>query len=87
MFQDPPFSLRSVSVVVTAQFHNPSILNPDFLVSRKNRARGLEGLGDAYDASRVSSRASHSVTSRRSDSAPTDTCRPSGGLETVESSQ
>ncbi len=27
------FALRSVSVVVTAQFHNPSILNPDFLVT------------------------------------------------------
>ena len=27
-------ALRSVSVVVTAEFHNPSILNPDFLVSR-----------------------------------------------------
>ena len=26
--------LESVSVVVTAEFHNPSILNPDFLVSR-----------------------------------------------------
>lgn len=26
-----PFFLHSVSVVVTAQFHNPSILNPDFL--------------------------------------------------------
>lgn len=27
--------LKSVSVVVTAEFHNPSILNPDFLVSRQ----------------------------------------------------
>ena len=27
--------LRTVSVVVTAEFHNPSILNPDFLVSRE----------------------------------------------------
>ena len=26
--------LHSVSVVVTAEYHNPSILNPDFLVSR-----------------------------------------------------
>ena len=26
--------LHNVSVVVTAEFHNPSILNPDFLVSR-----------------------------------------------------
>ena len=25
----------AVSVVVTAEFHNPSILNPDFLASRK----------------------------------------------------
>ena len=29
------YQLHSVSVVVTAEFHNPSILNPDFLVSRK----------------------------------------------------
>ena len=35
MSEHPPFSLHSVSVVVTAQFHNPSILNPDFLVSRE----------------------------------------------------
>ena len=28
------FWLHSVSVVVTAGFHNPSILNPDFLKSR-----------------------------------------------------
>ena len=35
MSENPPFSLHSVSVVVTAQFHNPSILNPDFLVSRE----------------------------------------------------
>ena len=28
------FRLCNVSVVVTAEFHNPSILNPDFLVSR-----------------------------------------------------
>lgn len=27
--------LESVSVVVTAEFHNPSVLNPDFLVSRE----------------------------------------------------
>ncbi len=30
-----PYLLHSVSVVVTAEFHNPSILNPDFLVSRE----------------------------------------------------
>ena len=35
MSEDPPISLHSVSVVVTAQFHNPSILNPDFLASRE----------------------------------------------------
>jgi hypothetical protein len=35
MSENPAFSLHSVSVVVTAQFHNPSILNPDFLVSRE----------------------------------------------------
>ena len=35
MSENPAFSLHSVSVVVTAQFHNPSILNPDFLVSRQ----------------------------------------------------
>ena len=35
MSENPRFSLHSVSVVVTAQFHNPSILNPDFLVSRE----------------------------------------------------
>ena len=31
MSENPRFSLDSVSVVVTAEFHNPSILNPDFL--------------------------------------------------------
>ena len=35
MSENQRFSLHSVSVVVTAQFHNPSILNPDFLVSRQ----------------------------------------------------
>ena len=30
-----PYRLHSVSVVVTAEFHNPSILNRDFLVSRE----------------------------------------------------
>ena len=35
MSENPPISLHSVSVVVTAQFHNPSILNPDFLESRE----------------------------------------------------
>lgn len=35
MSENPPVSLHSVSVVVTAQFHNPSILNPDFLTSRE----------------------------------------------------
>lgn len=35
MSENPSVSLHSVSVVVTAQFHNPSILNPDFLKSRK----------------------------------------------------
>ena len=31
MPENTRFALRSVSVVVTAEFHNPSILNPDFL--------------------------------------------------------
>ena len=35
MSEKPRLALRSVSVVVTAEFHNPSILNPDFLVSRE----------------------------------------------------
>ena len=35
MPQDLPYWLHSVSVVVTAEFHNPSILNPDFLVSKE----------------------------------------------------
>ena len=35
MSEHPRVSLHSVSVVVTAQFHNPSILNPDFLASRE----------------------------------------------------
>lgn len=35
MSEKPHLALRSVSVVVTAEFHNPSILNPDFLVSRE----------------------------------------------------
>ena len=35
MPENPRFSLHSVSLVVTAEFHNPSILNPDFLVSRE----------------------------------------------------
>ena len=35
MSENPHASLHSVSVVVTAQFHNPSILNPDFLASRE----------------------------------------------------
>ena len=35
MPDDNPYRLHSVSVVVTAEFHNPSILNPDFLVSRE----------------------------------------------------
>ncbi len=30
-----PYRLHSVSVVVTAEFHNPSILNRDFLISRE----------------------------------------------------
>ncbi|MCY4509271.1 MAG: hypothetical protein OXG35_20270 [Acidobacteria bacterium] len=34
MVDTPPLRLHAVSVVVTAAFHNPSILNPDFLVSR-----------------------------------------------------
>ncbi len=34
MADEPSVRLHSVSVVVTAEFHNPSILNPDFLVSR-----------------------------------------------------
>ena len=35
MPQDLPYWLHSVSVVVTAEFHNPSILNPDFLESKE----------------------------------------------------
>ena len=35
LLQQTPYRLHSVSVVVTAEFHNPSILNPDFLVSRE----------------------------------------------------
>ena len=35
LLQKAPYRLHSVSVVVTAEFHNPSILNPDFLVSRE----------------------------------------------------
>ena len=34
MSEDTPYRLHAVSVVVTAEFHNPSILNPDFLGSR-----------------------------------------------------
>ena len=34
MIEETPYRLHSVSVVVTAEFHNPSILNRDFLVSR-----------------------------------------------------
>ncbi len=34
MSSDQSIHIDSVSVVVTAEFHNPSILNPDFLVSR-----------------------------------------------------
>ena len=34
MPEKPVFWLHSVSVVITAQFHNPSILNQDFLVSQ-----------------------------------------------------
>ena len=30
--EHPVFNLKSVAVVVAARFHNPSILNPDFLV-------------------------------------------------------
>ncbi len=33
MADEPRVRLHSVSVVVTAEFHNPSILNPHFLVS------------------------------------------------------
>ncbi len=33
--EETPYWLHSVSVVVTAEFHNPSILNPDFLTSRE----------------------------------------------------
>ena len=35
MPENPRFALRSVSVVVTAEFHNPSILNPDFLKTQE----------------------------------------------------
>ena len=35
MLEKPRLVLRTVSVVVNAEFHNPSILNPDFLVSRE----------------------------------------------------
>lgn len=34
MLEEPVLQLHSVSVVVTAQFHNPSILNRDFLISQ-----------------------------------------------------
>ena len=34
MLEESVLRLQSVSVVVTAQFHNPSILNPDFLISQ-----------------------------------------------------
>ncbi len=33
MSEETPLELHSVNVVVTAEFHNPSILNPDFLRS------------------------------------------------------
>jgi hypothetical protein len=33
--ENPRFNLNGVSVVVIAQCHNPSILNPDFLVAHK----------------------------------------------------
>lgn len=33
MSEETPLRLHSVGVVVTAEFHNPSILNPDFLKS------------------------------------------------------
>ncbi len=42
MTNEPHFWLHSVSVVVTAQFHNPSILNPDFLESREIVPEGWE---------------------------------------------
>ena len=35
MQHKPNYWLHSVSVVVTAEFHNPSILNPDFLKSQR----------------------------------------------------
>ena len=35
MSTEPLFQLRSVSVVVTAEFHNPTILNPDFLATHQ----------------------------------------------------
>ena len=35
MAEEPRIRLLQVSVVITAEFHNPSILNPDFLVSRE----------------------------------------------------
>ena len=34
MKNETPYRLHSVSVVVTAEFHNPSVLNRDFLASR-----------------------------------------------------
>lgn len=34
MKNETPYRLHSVSVVVTAEFHNPSVLNRDFLVSK-----------------------------------------------------
>ena len=42
MPQASPYWLHSVSVVVTAEFHNPSILNPDFLVSKEIVPEGWE---------------------------------------------
>ncbi len=42
MSSNSPFWLHSVSVVVTAEFHNPSILNQSFLVSQGIVPKGWE---------------------------------------------
>lgn len=53
MNEDTPFWLHSVSLVVTAEFHNPSILNPDFLVSNKIVPKDWE-VADAITTPQVS---------------------------------
>ena len=50
MPENTRFALRSVSVVVTAEFHNPSILNPDFLKTHEIVPADWDGCGNADDA-------------------------------------